>query len=189
MHARREYRNHFRHREFVKLGLEKSPVTILFALKNRPFHSPILFSLERVAVPLPFPSSIDRNASRSGRFISSGNQTFVPCKIEPTFVFALIQRSKERREKKENLRNSLKRGSERSYTSYVYRISAFLPFFLLFLLQEVDIENQSAYGEADLLDCAKKKEGMSGKVSREGIIMEVCNVRSKARSNANNVES
>lgn len=81
MHARREYRNHFRHREFVKLGLEKSPVTILFALKNRPFHSPILFSLERVAVPLPFPSSIDRNASRSGRFISSGNQTFVPCKI------------------------------------------------------------------------------------------------------------
>lgn len=138
MHARREYRNHFRHREFVKLGLEKSPVTILFALKNRPFHSPILFSLERIAVPLPFPSSIDRNASRSGRFISSGNQTFVPCKIEPTFVFALIQRSKERREKKENLRNSLKRGSERSYTSYVYRISAFLPFFLLFLLQEVD---------------------------------------------------
>lgn len=128
MHARREYRNHFRHREFVKLGLEKSPVTILFALKNRPFHSPILFSLERVAVPLPFPSSIDRNASRSGRFISSGNQTFVPCKIEPTFVFALIQRSKERREKKENLRNSLKRGSERSYTSYVYRISAFPPF-------------------------------------------------------------
>lgn len=164
-------------------------MTILFALKNRPFHSPILFSLERVAVPLPFLSSIDRNASRSGRFISSGNQTFVPCKIEPTFVFALIQRSKERREKKENLRNSLKRGSERSYTSYVYRISAFLPFFLLFLLQEVDIENQSAYGEADLLDCAKKKEGMSGKVSREGIIMEVCNVRSKARSNANNVES
>lgn len=83
----------------------------------------------------------------------------------------------------------MKRGSERSYTSYVYRISAFLPFFLLFLLQEVDIENQSAYGEADLLDRAKKKEGMSGKVSREGIIMEVCNVRSKARSNANNVES
>lgn len=53
----------------------------------------------------------------------------------------------------------------------------------------MDIENQSAYGEADLLDRAKKKEGMSGKVSREGIIMEVCNVRSKARSNANNVES
>lgn len=52
----------------------------------------------------------------------------------------------------------------------------------------MDIENQSAYGEADLLDRAKKKEGMSGKVSREGIIMEVCNVR-KARSNANNVES
>lgn len=69
------------------------------------------------------------------------NLTFVPCKTEPTFVFALIQRSKEREKEKEEEEKveSVKLLEARSRTHDYIGFSLSSSFSLLFSRREADL--------------------------------------------------
>lgn len=102
------------------------------------------------------------------------NLTLVPCKTEPTFVFALIQRSKEREKKKEEeekvesvklLEARLDPRRALTYAGLYWLFSLFFLFSSFF--PELDIENQPRGERPICYEIAEKTGGSKVEEKRE----------------------